>query len=118
MSALIGFAFSLAGWGVWSLIWAPLVAITATPLLVGLSAVADDFVLGVLGPQWEGVVVPIRILAFAAVVNCLRSLVDATIKTTEQSYYEVATQASYAVLVVAGMLVGTKWGLGGVAAGI
>jgi O-antigen/teichoic acid export membrane protein len=97
---------------------AVIIAITVTPLLLGLAAVADDFVLGILGPQWEGAIMPIRILAFAAAVNSQHALSGAAIEATGKIRYEVATQAIYAVLVVIGTLIGTTWGLSGVGAGI
>jgi PST family polysaccharide transporter len=94
------------------------IAVASTPLVLGLSAVADDFILGILGSQWEGAIVPLRILGFAAAINCQHALVGAAIDATGKIRYEIATQFIYAVLVVTGCIVGAGWGLGGVGFGI
>jgi O-antigen/teichoic acid export membrane protein len=91
-----------------------LIALVVTPILVGIGAVAEDFTFAVLGPQWAGMVVPLRLLAIAALINSLHALAGAAIEATGKVRYEVLTQGAYATLVVGGTYAGTRWGVEGV----
>jgi len=91
-----------------------LTALSVVPILLGVAAVADDFTLALLGPQWEGMIVPLRFLAIAALINCLHALAGAAIEATGKVGYEVVTQAIYAALVIGGTIAGARWGVEGV----
>ncbi len=94
------------------------VAVGITPLLLGLCAVAGDFTVALLGEHWSGMITPLQILCVSALISCLHTLGGAAIEATGRVHYEVYTQSIYSVLVVVGCLVGTRWGINGVAVGV
>lgn len=88
------------------------------PLSVLLVVCADSLVLTMLGPTWTDIILPTRVL-FAAVafrigfkVTDTLSLATATLAPT------LWRQGGYAVLVALGTLIGSRWGLTGVAIGV
>ena len=94
------------------------VSVVVAPVLMGLCVVSDDFVLLVLGEHWRPMISPLRILCFSAMINCLHMLGGAAIEATGKIRYEVATEMMYAVLVIAGCIVGSQFGIRGAAAAI
>jgi PST family polysaccharide transporter len=94
------------------------VAVGITPLLLGLGSVAGDFTVAVLGEQWSDMIIPLQILCVSALISCLHTLGGAAIEATGRVHYEVYTQSTYSVLVVVGCLIGTQWGINGVAVGV
>jgi lipopolysaccharide exporter len=95
-----------------------LVAVAATPLLLGIAAVSDDFVVAVLGPQWAGMATTMRILSFGALLSCFHMLGGAAIEASGRIRYEVMTQGIYAVGIVFGSILGCRFGIEGVAYGV
>jgi PST family polysaccharide transporter len=92
-----------------------LVAVGATPLLLGLAAISEDFVLGVLGPNWAGMVTTVRILCVGALISCFHTLGGAAIEASGRIGYEVATQGLHAFVIVFGCIAGARYGIEGVA---
>jgi len=87
------------------------------PLLLGLAAVAPEFVHVVLGQRWHAAVPVVRVLALAGavqVVVALNAVVLASLGlvSTLLRYFSAAT-----VLAVAGFAAGVSFGITGVAAG-
>jgi PST family polysaccharide transporter len=93
---------------------ARLIALTVAPILLGLAALSDDFILGVLGPQWSAMTLPLSLLAGAALVNSLHTLVGAAIEASGRVSIEVFTQGTYALMIVVGTVVGARSGIEGV----
>ncbi len=91
-----------------------LIALTIAPILLGLAALADDFTVGVLGPHWSAMALPLALLATSALVNSLHTLVGAAIEASGRVSYEVFTQGTYAFLIVAGTIFGARYGIVGV----
>ena len=94
------------------------VAVVVSPLLVGLAVVAHDATLVLLGSAWIGMVRPLQILCAAGLLNSLHMLGGAAIEASGRLRYEVTTQMTYAALVVAGSLVGARYGISGAASGV
>jgi PST family polysaccharide transporter len=92
-----------------------IVAVVTSPLLLGLCALAPDFVLALLGPQWVAMSPVLRVLSIAALISCLHALSGAAIEATGKVGYEVMSQMVYAALIVVGTLVGSRYGLVAVA---
>ena len=86
----------------WYIMATRVVAVSVTPLLLGLCAVAAEFTIGVLGEHWSGMILPLRILCISALVSCLHTLGGAAIEATGRVHYEVYTQSAYAVMIIAG----------------
>ena len=95
-----------------------MVALTVAPVLLGLAATSEDFTIGVLGPQWSAMSVPLALLATAALVNSLHSLVGAAIEASGRIGFEVFTQGTYAFAIIVGTLVGARCGIEGVSVAV
>jgi PST family polysaccharide transporter len=70
----------------------------------------------VLGPGWEGAVVPFQILVGGLVFRTGYKSSDSLARATGRVFNRAWRQALYAGLVFVGALVGTRWGLNAVAA--
>jgi PST family polysaccharide transporter len=85
------------------------------PMSVGLLLTADDFVLLALGPRWEAVVLPLRILSLYMIVNASQMLfAHVLLWTGSFRAYMWLSVLSVAILPLC-MYVGVHWGLAGVA---
>jgi len=90
----------------------------ALPLSALLIVVADSLVLVALGPAWTSIILPTRVL-FAAVAFRIGFKVTETLSIATASLMPTLwRQAWYAGLVALGTLVGSRWGLTGVATGV
>jgi PST family polysaccharide transporter len=69
----------------------------------------------VLGPGWEGAVVPFQILVGGLVFRTGYKSSDSLARATGRVFKRAWRQALYAALVFVGALVGTRWGLNAVA---
>lgn len=91
------------------------IALLTFPAAVGLSLLADEFVLLVLGPGWQSAVLPLRLLSLAAVFRSLIPLLNQVLVATGQSKRNMQATIALAVTLPALFWVGSRWGLGGVA---
>jgi O-antigen/teichoic acid export membrane protein len=86
------------------------------PAAAGLALIAGEFVPVVLGPQWLGAIVPLRLLALYGGVRSIDTVTPQVLIYTGNSrqsmWYSVIAACVMPVLFV----VGTRWGVGGVAA--
>lgn len=95
-----------------------LVAGLVLPLSALLVITADSIVLLLLGPSWTSIILPTRVL-FGAVMLRIGCKVCDTLSISSGSLVPTMwRQAGYAVLVALGALVGARWGLTGVGAGV
>ena len=92
-----------------------IVAFTSLPLSVFLWVVAPEFIPVILGPQWTDVVLPFRLFTISLLFRMASKISDACIKAAGVVYSWAALQFAYAGLVVAGAILGQRWGVGGVA---
>jgi PST family polysaccharide transporter len=69
-----------------------------------------------LGPGWEGTVVPFQILSLGVYFRAAYRFAASIVMATGHVFAMSACQAIYATLVVVGAFVGTRWGIAGVAA--
>lgn len=91
-------------------------AFITLPAAAGLALIAGEFVPVVLGSQWLGAVVPLRLLALYGGVRSIDTVTPQVLIYTGNSrasmWYSVIAACVMPVLFV----VGTRWGVGGVAA--
>ena len=91
-------------------------AFITLPAAAGLALIAGEFVPVVLGPQWLGAIVPPRLLALYGGVRSIDTVTPQVLIYTGNSrqsmWYSVIAACAMPVLFV----VGTPWGVGGVAA--
>jgi O-antigen/teichoic acid export membrane protein len=90
-------------------------SIVLMPMLLGLAVVADDLV-ALLGDQWSGVVLPLRVLAIFAAYDALVQLHGRILTATRQTSLLRNVGLITTAAVTIGMLVGARWGPAGLAA--
>ena len=91
------------------------VALVTFPIAVGLSLVAHDFVLGVLGEKWALAIVPIQ---FLGVYSCLRSispLLAQVLSITGEARFAMRNAVMAAFILPLAFVAASRWGIIGVA---
>lgn len=97
------------------LVLTELVAYLTLPISIGIALTADYAVSIVLGPQWQAVVMPLRILCLYAAFYTSQMLVGQLLMWTGQFRANMWCSVLAGVVLPLGFLVGTRWGLEGVA---
>jgi PST family polysaccharide transporter len=92
-----------------------IVALVSLPVSACLWVVAPEFIRVVLGPAWDGVVMPFRFFSISLLFRMSSKVSDACTKAAGAVYSRAIQQGAYAVMVVLGALIGKGWGPGGVA---
>lgn len=95
-----------------------LIAVMMLPLSAFVFVLAPEIVTVVLGDRWDSVVAPLRLLSVSLLARTSYKLSDTMSRALGLVYARAARQLVYAVLVVVGALVGQRWGVSGVAAGV
>ena len=91
------------------------VAMVSLPTSAFLWIVAPEFIPALLGPQWSEVVLPFRLFTIGLLFRMSSKISDACTKAAGAVYSRALLQGIYAAMVVAGALIGQRWGVGGVA---
>jgi PST family polysaccharide transporter len=97
---------------------------TAVLALVGLPAaaavivIAPELIMVTLGRDWQGVIIPLQILAPGIFLRLVFQLSDALGVAAGTVYAVAWRQGAHAALVLLGALLGLPWGLPGVAGGV
>lgn len=94
------------------------VALTVLPVSAFSILVAPELIRVALGPGWSEAVVPFQILTLGMYFRTAYKVGNAVARATGAVYRGAWRQAVYAILVVAGALVGQRWGVNGVAVGV
>lgn len=100
------------------LVMSQLTAMVAGPSLATLAIAAPHLIPSLYGPQWTGVVLPLQILCVAGYFRALYHVGGVVAQSVGWVYQEVRRQAVYAALVIAGAVIGSRYGLPGVAVGV
>jgi O-antigen/teichoic acid export membrane protein len=95
-----------------------LLAVTMLPFSVAVFVLAPEIIRVLLGPKWTGAVVPFQILAVGMTFRTSYKMSDSLARATGAVYRRAWRQIVYATLVIAGALIGQRWGLAGVAGGV
>jgi O-antigen/teichoic acid export membrane protein len=95
-----------------------LTALVAGPAMCVLAVVAPSLVSALYGPKWAGVVPPLQILCVAGYFRALYHVGGIVAQSVGRVYSELWRQVGYAILVIAGALIGSAYGLRGVAVGV
>jgi PST family polysaccharide transporter len=93
------------------------VTLTAPISVLGV-ILCPEVVRVVLGPDWEQVIVPFQIFSAGLLFRSVYKPADSLAKAIGIVYQRARRQAVYAVLVFVLALIGTRWGLPGVAFGV
>jgi O-antigen/teichoic acid export membrane protein len=95
-----------------------LVATIMAPASAISIVLAPEIVGAVLGPKWESVVLPFQVLMTGLVFRTGYKISDMLARATGTVYARAWRQAIFAGLIFVGALIGTAWGVAGVACGI
>lgn len=94
------------------------VALLVLPFSGVTVVLAPEIVRTLLGGNWDGVITPLRILTFAMYPQ-VGYMIGQSVTHAGGAVYRTAWRSgAYALLVVAGALVGQRWGVAGVAAAV
>ncbi len=94
------------------------VALFALPLSALVLILAPEIVNVLLGPKWDQVVPPFRVLALGTLFRTSYKISDSLTRALGAVYQRAWRQWTYAGLVVGGGIIGQQWGLQGVAAAV
>jgi PST family polysaccharide transporter len=92
--------------------------LATAPVLAGMAVAAPHLVIGLYGQSWAGAAVPLQIFCLAGLFRALVMPAGAVTHASGNVYAEMRRQAVYAVWVLLGSLIGTRWGVTGVAVGV
>ena len=95
-----------------------LLLLLALPASLMIAIAAPEIVAVVLGPQWDGAVPVLRILALAAAFQASNALHVSAIRAIGAVYRETWRRALCAILLIAGTWLASHWGLAGIAAAV
>jgi PST family polysaccharide transporter len=87
------------------------------PTTLGLAVVADDFVMLVFGERWVATIGPLRVLAVVAAMRAITPVLSQVLIATDQTKKNMQFTVAGAIMIPAFLLVGTRWGITGVALG-
>lgn len=90
-------------------------ALLTFPAAVGLALVAREFVLVVLGEEWIAAVLPLQLLALAAVLRSVTPLFSQVLVATGNSRLTMQANLVTAAILIPLFYIGSQWGTGGVA---
>lgn len=93
-------------------------ALVAAPVMTGIAIAAPHMVPALYGPNWEGMVAPLQVLCAAGLFRSIYHLAGAVTSASGRLGEETRRQFVYAALVAAGGVLGTRWGVTGVAIGV
>ena len=93
-------------------------ALLVLPASVTVAILAPEIVLVLLGPRWIAAVEPLRILALGMMFRSSYKISDSVARAMGAVYARAWRQWLFAVVTVAGALIGQVWGLEGVAVGV
>ncbi|HEU0016469.1 MAG TPA: lipopolysaccharide biosynthesis protein, partial [Longimicrobium sp.] len=93
-------------------------ALAAAPVMAGMAAAAPHLAVGLYGPAWAGLAVPLQVLCAAGLLRAVYHVAGPVSAATGNVGLELRRQVVYALLVVALGFGGTRWGITGVAAGV
>jgi PST family polysaccharide transporter len=95
-----------------------LVAMVMLPVTAFVLVLAPQIVAVTLGDRWEGVVTPLRLLSLSLLARTSYKVSDSLARAAGLVYARAVRQLAYAVLVIVGAVIGQRWGVSGVAAGV
>lgn len=91
-------------------------AVLLFPASAGLIVLGDELILLLMGPGWESAVLPFQVIALGLYFRVSYKLGQIIVMASGESYRLAAWQFVYAAMIVAGAMIGIRWGITGVAA--
>lgn len=93
------------------------VALATFPMMLGVAAAARPFVATVFGPQWGEMVPTLRVLAVVGMVQSVTALLSNVYLAQGRPDLSLRVALPIQALQVAGIVLGLRWGIFGVAVG-
>ena len=93
------------------------IALISFPLMLGLFVTVDPFVLGVFGPQWSGMISPLKVFCFAGMWQSIATLNGNLYLSQGRSDLQFRVSLFTKPFMIAGIAVGLYWGLMGIVVG-
>ncbi|HET6680407.1 MAG TPA: oligosaccharide flippase family protein [Gemmatimonadaceae bacterium] len=90
-------------------------ALATFPMTIGLALVGPELVRTVLGPQWLAMILPMQILACAAMLRSVTPILSQVLVATHQTRYLMNVNIGAAIALTIGFYVGSHWGITGIA---
>lgn len=94
------------------------IAFLTFPMMVGMFSVSENFVFGVLGPHWSGLIPVFQILCFAGIINSIATVTGSVYLSQGASKVQFKINLFTRPLVIVSVVIGLAWGVEGVATGI
>jgi len=88
------------------------------PALTTLAVAAPDLIAAGFGASWTGATLPLQILCIGGVFQCMYNLGDSLARAKGAVYWKLWCHTVYAVCVFVASLIGSRWGITGVATGV
>jgi O-antigen/teichoic acid export membrane protein len=92
-----------------------MVALVVVPLMLGLLAVAPDFVHAIFGEKWNAAIPVIQILAPVGMIQALVALNAGVLQAADRTGVMFRFTAVISIVTVIGFAIGIPWGIEGVA---
>ena len=93
-----------------------LVCLVTFPIALGLSIISSDAVAVLLGPKWHAAAAPLALLALYGGARSITQLYGFLFVATRQSRFAMWTSVMLGMLLLAGFVLGSRWGGAGIAA--
>jgi len=91
------------------------IALVTFPLMLGLVALREPFVLAVFGEQWRPMIPLLAILAPVGMIQSVTTTVGSIYMATGRTDWQLGWGLFSGCVVIAGFIVGLRWGVYGVA---
>lgn len=93
-------------------------ALVCFPFLIGVAIVAPEMIRGILGPKWVEATPALQILCFGFALKSITRLAGPITHATGNVPREAARQFIYFIILSVTAIIGTRWGIEGVAMGV
>ncbi|NES20323.1 MAG: MOP flippase family protein [Symploca sp. SIO3E6] len=93
-----------------------MISLITFPMMIGLWALAEPFILTVFGPQWQSVVLLLMILSPVGMVQSLETTVGAIYRAKGRTDWILRWGLGEGIIVLIAFVIGLQWGIIGVAA--
>lgn len=91
-----------------------LMSYIAFPTFFGMSAVSQDFVLGVLGEKWTQAILPMQLLCIIMPLRALENMLPAVIRALGKQKVNIVNLGIAGIIMPIAFWIGTQWGIVGV----
>jgi PST family polysaccharide transporter len=93
-----------------------ILSFVTVPASFGLALVADYLVLALLGPKWNGVIGPLRLLGVFVAGRSVATILPSLLTAIGDARFVMWTTIGSAIFMPIAFLIGTRWGTNGIAA--